>query len=248
MSKNKLLKQLERHLVPPTGERTQTPAVLSDSKGKWLERKITNPLESNIKWWTKSGETTEKGYSWLKNNIKRKMKKHGQIWLYIWYGTCDLTSKNKKYIALTSETDSAIDKAAEYLGKIKELVKQYPKCRVTFLEIPVYSISEYNKNKDHKTPEIFKEQDTKLEAQIYKLNEKIRTLNKDELTYSPLFTTDIIHNSKTIKNKRTRTSTTRKTFSFWLYADGIHPGPLLAKVWLMKITKHALINCWKQDQ
>ncbi|CAG2184475.1 unnamed protein product [Mytilus edulis] len=161
MSKNKLLKQLERHLVPPTGERTHTPAVLSDSKGKWLERKITNPLESNIKWWTKSGETTEKGYSWLKNNIKRKTKKHGQIWLYIWYGTCDLTSKNKKYIALTSETDSAIDKAAEYLGKIKELVKQYPNCRVTFLEIPVYSISEYNKNKDHKTPEIFKEQDKK---------------------------------------------------------------------------------------
>ncbi|VDI33194.1 Hypothetical predicted protein [Mytilus galloprovincialis] len=100
----------------------------------------------------------------------------------------------------------------------------------------------------HACRNIFKEQDKKLEAQIYKLNEKIRTLNKDELTYSPLFTTDIIHNSKTIKNKRTRTSTTRKTFSFWLYADGIHPGPLLAKVWLMKITKHALINCWNTDQ
>ncbi|CAC5356064.1 unnamed protein product [Mytilus coruscus] len=211
MSKPKLLKQLDRQLEPPTGERAYTPAVLSDSKGKWLQRKISNTLESNLKWWTKSGETSEKGYKWLKSNIRHKTRKHGQIWLYVWY-------------------DSAVEKAAEYLGKIKELVKQYPGCRITFLEIPVYSISEYNKNKDHKTPENFKEQDKQLETQIYKLNEKIRNLNKDELTYSPLFTTDIIHNSKTIKNKRTRSSTTRKTFSFWLYADGIHTGPLLAKV------------------
>lgn len=248
MSKTKLLKQLERNLEPPTGERAHTPAVLSDSKGKWLEKKISTPLESNLKWWTKSGETTEKGYRWLKNNIKHKAKKHGPIWVYVWYGTCDLTTKNKKYIALTSENDSAINKAAEYLGKIKDLIKQHPGCRVTFLEIPIYSILEFNKNKDHKTPEIFKEQDQILQDQIYKLNDKIRNLNKDELTYSPLFTTDIIHNSKTIKNKRTRTSTTRKTFSFWLYVDGIHPGPLLAKVWLRKITKHATTNCWKQDQ
>lgn len=248
MSKTKLLKQLERQIPAPSGERTHTPVVLSDSKGKRLEKKVGTPNETNLKWWSKSGETTQKGYNWLKNHFKAKTRKHGQIWLYVWYGTCDLTTKNKKYIALTSETDSAIDNAAKYLTKIKELVKQYPGCKVTFLETPVYSIVEFNKDRGHKSPEDFKEQDQKLEQQVYKLNEKIRGLNKEEYTHSPLFTTDIIHNSKTIKNKKTRTSTTRKTFSFWLYIDGIHPGSLLAKVWLRKITQHAVNNCWETNQ
>lgn len=78
--------------------------------------------------------TSEKGYQWLKRNIKHKTRKHGQILLYVWYGTCDLN--------LTSETHSAVEKGAEYFGKIKELVKEYPGCRVTFLEILVYSISQ----------------------------------------------------------------------------------------------------------
>lgn len=114
MSKTKLLKQLERQIPAPSGERTHTPVVLSDSKGKRLEKKVGTPNETNLKWWSKSGETTQKGYNWLKNHFKAKTRKHGQIWLYVWYGTCDLTTKSKKYIALTSETDSAIDNAAKY--------------------------------------------------------------------------------------------------------------------------------------
>jgi len=166
----------------------------------------------------------------------------------VWYGTCDLTQYNKKYIALASETESNIDKAAEYLQKIKELMKSYPGSKVTFLEIPVYSIVEFNRDRDHKTPEDFKEQDTKLEKQIYKLNDKIRELNREEHTHSPLFTVDLIQNSKTIKNKKTRTSTSRKNTSFWPYVDGVHPGQLLAKVWLRKIAQHAAKNCWTANQ
>ena len=94
----------------------------------------------------------------------------------------------------------------------------------------------------------FNDQDKILEEQIYKLNNKIRDPNKEESTYSPIFTTEVIQNSKTIKNKKSRSGTTRKAFSFWLYVDGIHPGPLLAKVWLRKITKQASEHCWNQDQ
>jgi hypothetical protein len=46
------------------------PVVFSDSKGKYLEKKVTDKHEREIKWWIKSGETTNEGYSWLQNKLK----------------------------------------------------------------------------------------------------------------------------------------------------------------------------------
>lgn len=244
MSKNKLLKQLTERTPIPQGQPTYTPVVLSDSKGIWLEKKVGSPLERRIRWWTKKGEPSDKGYKWLKSHLGSKIQRHGPIWLYVWYGTCDLTSYDKKYISLKSEDGSSVTTAVENLTKIKDLFKTHPNSRVTFLEIPVYSIVEFNKDRDHKSPEDFTEQDEKLEQQIYQLNNKIRELNKEGNTYSPLFTTDLIANATTIKNKKSRTKTKRKYINFWPYVDGVHPGPLLAKVWLKKISQHAAKHCW----
>ena len=63
----------------------------------------------------------KEGYQWLKSNLRSKIKKLGSIWIYVWLGTCDLTSKNKKYIALTAEDDQVVDIAYEYLLKIAAL-------------------------------------------------------------------------------------------------------------------------------
>jgi hypothetical protein len=147
------------------------------------------------------------------------LKKLKKIWLYVWLGTCDLTTKNKKYVALTHDDDRAIEYAIDYLGKIKELIKEHPGCIVTFLEIPVYSIQEWNKKAGHKTPENFAEQDSKLEQQVYKFNARIRDLNKDTNVFSPLFGTDLVKTSKTVKNKKTGKSIVRKTNNFKLYKD-----------------------------
>jgi hypothetical protein len=48
----------------------------------------------------KSGAKIEDSTQWLKSNISKKIINHGDIWLYVWMGTCNLTSKNKKYISL----------------------------------------------------------------------------------------------------------------------------------------------------
>jgi hypothetical protein len=40
-------------------------------------------------------EPTYKNYYSLEKNIKSKIKELGNIHLYIWLGTCDLTTKNK---------------------------------------------------------------------------------------------------------------------------------------------------------
>ena len=66
----------------------------------------------------------------------------------------------------------------------------------------MYSIREWNKHYGHKSPYDFIEQDKKLEEQVYKLNGKIRELNKKNGTQSPIFSTDLIRTSKTTKNKK----------------------------------------------
>ena len=163
---------------------------------------------------------------------------------YIWLGTCDLTSKNKKYIALTAEDDQAVDIAYKYLLKTAELVKVYPSCRITILEIPVYSIKDWNQRKGHKNLDELIEQDKKLETQVYNLSGKIRQINETNQTHSPNFSTDLVKNSKTVKGKKKEKFLKRKTNSFWLYVDGIHPGHLLARTWLKKITEKAIKDCW----
>ena len=122
--------------------------------------------------------------------------------IYVWLGTCDLTSQNKKYIALTGEDDQVVDIAYEYLVKIAALVKYFPSCRITILEIPVYSIKYWNQRKGHKNLDEFIEQDKKLETQVYNLNGKIRQINETNQIHSPTFSTDLVKNSKTAKGKK----------------------------------------------
>ena len=84
------------------------------------------------------------------------MNSLGNIWLYVWLYTCDLTSKNKKYIYLPSqEGNDTVDHIASYFNTILDLVKTHPNCTVTVLEIPIYSISKYNKHTGHKDTEPF---------------------------------------------------------------------------------------------
>lgn len=245
MSTNKLTKYTGRPYPEKVGRRNFTPVVFSDSKGKYLEKKVADKHEREIKWWTKSGVNTNEGYIWLQNKLKSKIKKIGNIWLYVWLGTCDITSKHKKYISLASEDDQSVSTAYNNIQKINDLIKQFPNCRVTFLEIPIFSIKEWNEHKKHHTPDQFKDQDLKLEEQVYNLNSKIRTTNVENNTHSPVFSTDLIKTSKTRKGDHHNKFTKRRSVNFKLYLDGIHPGHLLSKVWLKKITQQAIRDCYQ---
>ena len=118
MSNMKLLKQISKPLPSPTGQKTHTPVILLDSKGTNLEKKVSNSTKKSIRWWIKSGDTCNKGFEWLEILLKSKHRRIGNIWLYVWLRICDFTTKNKKYIDLTANDDSAIDKASKYLEKI----------------------------------------------------------------------------------------------------------------------------------
>ena len=102
MSKGKLQKYLARPFQNPTGTQTITPIILSDSKGYSLRDQATNSVEQSIKWWCIAGRNSTQALDWLRQNIDEQIGHYDNIALYIWIGTCDLTTKNKQCISLTS--------------------------------------------------------------------------------------------------------------------------------------------------
>ena len=112
-------------------------------------------------------------------------------------GTCNLTSKNKKYISLKSENDEEVDKMISKYNEIMKIINRYLGTKVTFLETPVYSIKNWNESKGHKDPNVFVEQDENLSKQIYTLNGKSqRTKQQSWHTFAPDFSSYLRANDK----------------------------------------------------
>jgi hypothetical protein len=159
-------------------------------------------------------------------------------------GTCNLTSKNKKYISLKSENDEEVDKIISKYNEIIKIINRYPGTKVTFLETPVYSIKNWNESKGHKDPNVCVEQDENLSKQIYTLNGKVREINNSLGTHSPDFSSDLRANDK-YRYGKDRKLKTKKYYNFKLYSDGILPDTLLSKTWLRKISEQAKRDCWE---
>ena len=157
-SENKIRKYLKRPLPPIIGQQLYTPIVISDSKGKYLKDNCSTEIEHNIKWRGTSGRSVEQGYLWLLENITHEIGHFDNIHLYIWLGTCDLTIYDRTtiYISLASESDAIIEQITAIFRKIIEITQKYSSCKLTFLEIPVYSIFEWNKYQRHPTPYSYK--------------------------------------------------------------------------------------------
>ena len=91
MTENKLRKFISKPREPPSGKRTHQPIILTDSKGNYLKKYACHDVEKQIVWLPKSGAKIEDSTQWLKSNISKKIINYGDIWLYVWMGTCNLT-------------------------------------------------------------------------------------------------------------------------------------------------------------
>ncbi|CAG2201358.1 unnamed protein product [Mytilus edulis] len=242
MSETKLVKFLQTARKPLAGTQQLTPAILSDSKGSYLRDQVVNKSDRNIIWWCKGGATIDDRYHWLKSNIVKKIEQLGNISVYIFLGTCNLTSKNKTgEITLTSQQEHFTDEIISKLGQFVTLFKKYPSSKLTILEIPVYSITEWNRYKGHKNPETFKDQDSQLQKQIENINEWIHTTNQELGSRSPLLN----HHLRARKQQaRGKHKPCKKYYNVKLYKDGIHPKQLLAKAWLAEIVEQVHKDCW----
>ena len=211
MSEKKLKNYLDKHsIAPPAVKSTRRPVILSDSKGTYLKSNITEYHHQNILWWCKGGAKIEDSYSWLKRNLAARLYEIGDIALYIWIGTCNLTTKSGNTIGLTSTDNTTVDHIAQYIDKTEEFLSDFKQVKVTFLELPVYSIKSYNSyystgdtdtkgnkqqdinnnqqdNNNNQQTKTYKQQDEYLAYQINLANEKIRSTNLALNTHSPNF-------------------------------------------------------------
>lgn len=99
---------LDRDLPP----RTRAAFVLGDCKGNYVKRYVTTRVEQDINWWCIKGQTTEAGLNWLNANIEKKLERYGDLCIYIWLCTCDLTIKSK-YVTLKRDYISVSTRVVE---------------------------------------------------------------------------------------------------------------------------------------
>lgn len=242
MTDKKLLKYLKKSFEPPNGEQILTPVVLTDSKGKYLQAQCSLPIENSIRWWDKSGRNSKQGLKWLRDNLETEIALIGNISLYIWVGTCDLTEYNHPYIKLRQDPEEIVQSVINNFQKIAEILKNYPACKLTFFEISPYSIYEWNSRRSHPDIKQFIDQDITLVKHILQINDHIRYINNTLETRTPGFSIDLFHPVNTSKKESSRKAVDQYNFS--LYKDGIHPDINLARVWLRKIAHKVKNDCW----
>ena len=244
MTEKKLRNYLSARFETPKTSKILIPTVLSDSKGERLRNVVTNTFDQNIVWWCKSGDNIQSRIDWLKENLEQKIRLLGQIHLYVWLGTCDLTTRDKNgYISINTNQSDTVEFLIRKYREISDIVSTYSGSKVTFLEVPIYSIVTYNSHRGHPDPQKFVTQDSSLLESIHNLNQKSQELNKELGTISPSFNRSLYSNTKH-KTQNRQATETRYQYSLHFYTDGLHPTPLLSRVWLKKLAVQIKHDCW----
>ena len=196
MSLSKVQKQIH-NLDPKLREvplLRKIPVVLSDSKAKYLENVVdfNRHPENKIFWWWRKGSDTESQFVWLKNNLTTTFEELGSthLTLYILLGTCDLTEKNGSYIKLRLNSN---DRVLNICAKYRDIYKfvDFPTVNLIFLELPYYSIYQWNLSHKHPDAEPFRADDKLLESQIDLVNKFIFETNIVLHANSPSFDLDL---------------------------------------------------------
>jgi lysophospholipase L1-like esterase len=240
MSDRKLTKQADLNRLDPLLSPHRKPILLTDSKGFNLQSEVRINPETFIEFWARASLTVADGLQYLKDNLQKHINLlHPQtVTLFIWLGTCDLTYKPKheRFIYLKSKKNTTVNSVCRTLKEIHNFTKQFgSKVKVIFLHLPIYSIYHWNFHKQFGSGVWkFKNDDRLLRQQIEVVNNYINDLNRILHVHSPQFSIDL-------KNSHRRYlpthSYTEYGYRFNCYKDGVHPKPLLAKLWLIRITR-----------
>lgn len=260
MTESRLIKYLNKPRQAVNGTIRLTPVIISDSKGISLREQVDSHIGRQIQWWCKSGAKTQESLSWFNSKIANRIASFGNLSIYIWLGTCNLTTRDKNgYISLTSDNEDTVQFILDKYQEFMNIIRNYPQSKITFLEIPVYSIKKYNQkiklknesrrnrnnrecesNTDSKTDNL-EDHTSRLEQQITKINESIRYLNETLGSRSPNFS---LHLQNRRQRSRGSKQPTEKYYNYNLYSDGLHPSRLLARTWLKEIEDQIQSDCW----
>lgn len=247
----KLQKYVDRPIVFH-GRLRKQPIIIADSKGNYLRQHGSDIFQSfcHIEFECKGGARFAEYYNWLNRNLTSKVNQFGNIVLFVFLGTCELTkistfsrgsgyARVKRYIELRhSDDNTAFSYVRGQIDRFYQLVSNYPTVSIVFLEIPPYSIQEWNKYQGHPDPKSFLPQDLKLYERISIINDYIKLVNEFSSVKSPRFDLDLKRTRKSQGDSHRRTS-----LNFSNYKDGIHPKPLLARVWMKRILLQIFADC-----
>ena len=233
---------------------TKKPILLADSKARYIEQHgdLINQFGYSIEFNYFGGARFWNYYIWLQKNLAAKVAQYGEIVLYIWLGTCDLTVKHTEYqddnklkrgrklqfIDLRHTSDTfAVSCVTEQISKFSKYVSKFPTVQIVFLEIPCYSIVKYNQHLRCPQAENFLDKDYILNERVGILNDFIRQVNWDSGFNTPRFKKDLQ------KYRKKAGGATKFTLDFSGYIDGLHPGATLARTWMKRIVVHMLHAC-----
>ena len=89
------------------------------------------------------------------DNLEIKLHHYPNIVLYLWLGTCDLTVKQHDgLIELKSRDISSDNDLIKQFRDIYTFLRGFPTVEPVLLELPPYSIYEYNKHKGREDKKI----------------------------------------------------------------------------------------------
>jgi len=219
------------------------PILISDSKGFTLRNSYLKKYPSlnhyPLELWCIAGATTEKLIELLVERLPKAIKRHENITLYLWSGTCDLSSKRSGKLELVCWDDTKVSEVKDSFKKAFTLMSGFPSVTLKILECPQYSISKWNEFKGYQRDiELDRLVEKELNRQVATLNSYIRVLNDDHNSNTLNINNCVIRARGGRKSKRNRVSVNLK-----LYKDGIHPGEILSELWTLMIIDAICKSC-----
>ena len=230
MTEKKLLKFVEKPLVV-NHEQKKHAILISSSKGNYIKphSDILYSVNYNVEFVCRGGATFPEQFCWLQRNLHYRVRTYSQIVLFIWLGTCDLTQKHGKFIQLKHCTEEeAVNYFIYQTTRFMSYVSHFPSVKIVFLEVPPYSISEWNKYKGHTSPDQFHVDDITLNNRIILVDEFIRQVTEARNFSSPRFKLDVL------RYTQEKNGPQRSSVNYNLFKDGIPPKPGLARYWMKR--------------
>lgn len=205
---------------------SRTVFLVSDSKGKYLERRVRRRDIIDLKFICQSGANISSEH--LKRLTLRAVRFERNPIVIIWLGTCDFMIKQGNFIKLVESAELTIEEVVSKFRVFKQNIQRVnPSSEVFFVECPPISISRWNVIKGGSDLDIYTTQDNRLKQIITTFNEKLNDLNG--IVYLPKLSQDLVQSCKRKSHK------VKYKTNFNLYVDGLHPSVNLAELWVLRL-------------
>ena len=197
----------------------------SDSKGRAFLPFLNYRNKINLIY--RSGASITNPF--MKNTLIKVNKTANPI-VVLFFGTCELTNKQGKYILVPENLDAKLDEIKRnYLLCKRDIIQANPSAKVIFLDCPYQSIIIWNFLKGHPCPGSFENDQKRLESAITILNTIIRDINGNQIV--PRLALDITYSTK----KKGKAPKYYRNYS--LLRDGVHPTDQLTRLWFLRIRR-----------